>query len=35
MLLFGAKKPPQLARGIGQSAREFKKGLQEEEKKDE
>jgi sec-independent protein translocase protein TatA len=36
LLLFGAKKLPELARGIAQSAREFKKGLQEgEEKKEE
>jgi sec-independent protein translocase protein TatA len=35
LLLFGAKKLPELARGIAQSAREFKKGLQGEEKKEE
>jgi sec-independent protein translocase protein TatA len=27
MLFFGAKKLPELARGIGESARELKKGL--------
>ncbi|WP_027882519.1 twin-arginine translocase TatA/TatE family subunit [Meiothermus rufus] len=35
VLLFGAKKLPELARGLGQSAREFRKGLSEEEKKPE
>ncbi|GAA6733075.1 hypothetical protein YIM1640_02250 [Thermus oshimai] len=36
LLLFGAKKLPELARGLGQSAKEFKKGLSEgEEKKEE
>lgn len=29
MLLFGAKKVPELARSIGASAREFKKGVEE------
>lgn len=29
MLLFGAKKVPELARSIGASAREFKKGAEE------
>jgi sec-independent protein translocase protein TatA len=38
LLLFGGKKLPELMRGIGQGAREFKKGLsgeEEEEKKKE
>ena len=30
VLLFGAKKLPELARGLGRSASEFKKGMQEE-----
>jgi sec-independent protein translocase protein TatA len=38
LLLFGGKKIPELMKGIGQGAREFKKGLsgedKEEEKKD-
>ena len=29
VLLFGAKKLPELARGIGQSVKEFKKGVKE------
>jgi len=29
------KLPPEIARGIGQAAREFRKGIQEEEKKEE
>ncbi len=29
VLLFGAKKLPELARSLGRSSREFKKGLQE------
>lgn len=35
VLLFGARKLPELARGLGQSAKEFRKGLSEEEKKSE
>jgi len=35
VLLFGARKLPELARGLGQSAREFRKALSEEEKKPE
>ena len=35
ILLIVAKKLPELARGIGQAAREFRKGIQEEEKKEE
>ena len=30
VLLFGARKLPELARGLGSSAREFRKGLNEE-----
>ena len=33
LLLFGAKRLPGLARGLGQGIREFKKGSSEEEKK--
>ncbi|MBM3309388.1 MAG: twin-arginine translocase TatA/TatE family subunit [Candidatus Altiarchaeales archaeon] len=33
LLLFGAKKLPELARAMGLSVREFKKGMQEEPKK--
>jgi sec-independent protein translocase protein TatA len=29
VLLFGARKLPELARGLGQSAKEFRKGLNE------
>ena len=35
VLLFGARKLPALARGLGQSAKEFRKGLSEDEKKPE
>lgn len=35
VLLFGAKKLPELARSLGRSSREFKKGLQEGENDDE
>ncbi|MCS7058222.1 MAG: twin-arginine translocase TatA/TatE family subunit [Meiothermus sp.] len=35
VLLFGARKLPELARGLGQSAREFRKAISEEEKKPE
>ncbi|MCX7783618.1 MAG: twin-arginine translocase TatA/TatE family subunit [Meiothermus sp.] len=35
VLLFGARKLPELARGLGQSAKEFRKGLSEDEKKPE
>ena len=33
LVLFGAKRLPELARGLGQGIREFKKGSSEEEKK--
>ncbi|WP_337870189.1 twin-arginine translocase TatA/TatE family subunit [Meiothermus sp.] len=33
VLLFGARKLPELARGLGQSAKEFRKGLSEDDKK--
>ena len=32
LVLFGGKKIPELVRGIGESIREFRKGLTEEEK---
>ncbi|MER3484328.1 MAG: twin-arginine translocase TatA/TatE family subunit [Meiothermus sp.] len=35
VLLFGARKLPELARGLGQSAREFRKGMDEADKKPE
>jgi sec-independent protein translocase protein TatA len=35
VLLFGARKLPELARGLGQSAKEFRKALNEDEKKPE
>lgn len=35
LLLFGGKKLPELMRGIGQGAREFKKGLSGEEEENE
>ncbi len=34
LLLFGAKKLPELARTIGASAKELKKGLSDDDKKD-
>lgn len=34
-LLFGAKKIPELARGLGQAMKEFKKGMKDEESKEE
>ncbi len=34
LLLFGAKKLPELARGLGQSAREFRKAISEGEKEE-
>lgn len=33
VLLFGARKLPELARGLGQSAREFRKGMDSNEEK--
>ncbi len=33
-LLFGAKKIPELARGLGQAMKEFKKGMREEQEKE-
>ncbi len=33
-LLFGAKKIPELARGLGQAMKEFKKGMREEQKEE-
>lgn len=35
LLLFGGKKIPELMRGIGKGAREFKKGLNEDDDKEE
>jgi sec-independent protein translocase protein TatA len=34
ILLFGARKIPELARGLGQSMREFRRGLKEQEDKE-
>lgn len=34
VLLFGARKLPELARGLGQSAKEFRKGIAEEPKEE-
>jgi sec-independent protein translocase protein TatA len=34
LLLFGSKKLPDLARSLGKSSKEFKKGLESEEKED-
>lgn len=34
ILLFGARKIPELARGLGQSMREFRRGLKEKEDKE-
>jgi sec-independent protein translocase protein TatA len=34
VLLFGARKIPELARGLGQSMREFRRGLKEQEDKE-
>lgn len=35
VLLFGARKLPELAKGLGQSAREFRKGMDDADKKPE
>lgn len=35
LLLFGAKRIPEIARGLGKSISEFRKGLKEEEKEKE
>ena len=34
LILFGSKKLPELARGLGESARELRKGLSSDDKKD-